>query len=317
MKDIDPAALDCLAALADEGGFERAAARLAVTQSAVSQRLRALEAQVGQPLVIRSRPLRLTDAGKVVLRFARQWHALRADAARELGVRLAGGERLPIAVNADSLATWVLPALDPIVQAGHRDGYGLELVVDDQDFTHEWLRQGAVLGCVSTVRDALRGCTVLPLGVMHYTAVASPGFVQAQLPNGLTQENFARLPFLVFNRKDDMQAQWVSRAFGVREPRLQERYVPSSDAYARAATMGWGVGVAPWVQVREAVQRGALVALKPEVTVPVVLHWHQWQLGGADPVAAAPSLLDQIGIALAREARAALGSEGSVPRVGP
>jgi LysR family transcriptional regulator (chromosome initiation inhibitor) len=316
MKDIDPAALDCLAALADEGGFERAAARLAVTQSAVSQRLRALEAQVGQPLVIRSRPLRLTDAGKVVLRFARQWHALRADAARALGVRLAGGERLPIAVNADSLATWVLPALDAIVQAGHRDGYGLELVVDDQDFTHEWLRQGAVLGCVSTVRDALRGCTVLPLGVMHYTAVASPAFVRAQLPNGLTRENFARVPFLVFNRKDDMQAQWVSRAFGVREPRLQERYVPSSDAYARAATMGWGVGVAPWVQVREAVQRGALVALKAEVTVPVALHWHQWQLGGADPVAGAPSLLDQIGIALAREARAVLGSDGSVPRVG-
>ncbi|MCU0812888.1 MAG: LysR family transcriptional regulator ArgP [Burkholderiaceae bacterium] len=312
MKDLDPAALDCLAALADEGGFERAAARLAITQSAVSQRLRALETQVGQPLVIRSRPLQLTDAGKVLLRFARQWHALRADAARELGARLASAERLPIAVNADSLATWVLPALDPVVQAGHRDGYGLELIVDDQDFTHEWLRQGAVLGCVSTVSDALRGCRVHPLGVMHYTAVASPAFVRVQLSGSLTRENFARVPFLVFNRKDDMQAQWVARAFGVRAPRLQERYVPSSDAYVRAAAMGWGVGVAPWVQVREAVERGALLALRPDVTVPVALHWHQWQFGGG--AGGPPSLLDQIGGALERGARAALEGEHSLPR---
>ncbi|WP_119292972.1 LysR family transcriptional regulator ArgP [Azohydromonas sediminis] len=314
MRDIDPASLDCLAALADEGSFDKAAARLAITQSAVSQRLRALEAQVGQPLVVRSRPLALTAAGKVLLRFARQWHALRADMARELGAAAAGA-RLPIAVNADSLATWVLPALDDVVQAGLREGYGLELVVDDQDFTHEWLRQGAVLGCVTTVSEALRGCALRPLGVMHYTAVASPAFVRAHLPRGLARDNFARVPFLVFNRKDDMQAQWVSRAFGVAAPRLQERYVPSSEAYVCAAVMGWGVGVAPWIQVRDAVARGALVAIAPAVTVPVALYWHQWQFGAAD-AAGAPSLLDRIGTALERGALAALGAAGSVPGAG-
>ena len=122
MSDLDPAALDCLAALADEQGFERAAQRLSITQSAVSQRLRTLEAQVGQPLVVRSRPLRLTEAGKVLLRFARQLQALRVDVARELGERVAPQSRLAIAVNADSLATWVLPALDGLVQQGLREG---------------------------------------------------------------------------------------------------------------------------------------------------------------------------------------------------
>jgi len=310
MRDIDPASLDALAALADEGSFDKAATRLAITQSAVSQRLRALEAQIGQPLVVRSRPLALTDAGKVLLRFARQWHALRAEMARELGAA-ADGERVPIAVNADSLATWVPAALDAVVQAGLREGYGVELVVDDQDFTHEWLRQGAVLGCVTTVNQALRGCALRPLGVMHYTAVASPAFVRAHLPRGLGHDNFTRVPFLVFNRKDDMQAQWVSRAFGVAAPRLQERYVPSSEAYVRAATMGWGVGVAPWIQVRDAVAQGALVALVPSVTVPVALYWHQWQFG-AD-AAGAPSLLERIGVALEQGARAALGAAGAVP----
>ena len=155
MHNLDTAALDCLAALADDGSFERAAQRLSITQSAVSQRLRSLEeAQVGQLLVVRARPLRLTEAGRVLLRFARQLQAMRADVARELGERARAQARLPIAINADSLATWVLPALDPLVQQGLRDGFGLELVVDDQDFTHEWLRQGQVLGCVSTVPRA-------------------------------------------------------------------------------------------------------------------------------------------------------------------
>ena len=307
MKDFDPAALECLAALADDGNFERAAQRLSITQSAVSQRLRSLEAQVGQLLVVRSRPLRLTQPGKVLLRFARQLQAMRADVARELGVDADAGQRLPIAVNADSLATWVMPALDALVQAG----LSLELIVDDQNFTHDWLRQGAVLGCVSTVSEALRGCQVLPLGVMHYIAVASPGFVNQALPQGLNRANFAQVPFLSFNRKDDMQLQWAARAVGVRQPRLQERFVPSAEAYVRAVLMGWGIGIVPELQVRELLQSGALVTVLPDVGVDLRLFWHQWRLG-AD--GAAPServaLLDRIGAALVAGAEAALGRPG-------
>jgi LysR family transcriptional regulator (chromosome initiation inhibitor) len=261
MKDLDPAALDALAALADAASFERAAQRLAITQSAVSQRLRTLELQVGQPLMVRSRPLRLTEPGKL------------------------------------------LPALDALVH----QGLSLELVVDDQDFTHDWLRQGEVLGCVTSVSDALRGCRVVPLGAMHYTAVASPGFIAETLPQGLTRANFAQVPFLIFNRKDDMQQQWASKAFGVRQPRLSERYVPSSEAYLRAAAMGWGIGVVPELQARALLDSGALVALRPDDHLAVRLYWHQWKLG---PDGAAPSarvgLLDRVGEALLAGARAAL-----------
>lgn len=322
MKDLDAAGLDCLAALADERSFDRAAETLAITQSAVSQRLRSLEAQVGQLLVVRSRPLRLTEPGKRLLRYARQLAALRSDVVRELGVQSAQTERLPIAVNADSLATWVLPALDPLVQRGMREGFGLELVVDDQDFTHDWLRQGEVLGCVTTVPQALRGCIAQPLGVMRYIAVASPDFAARMLPNGLGAANFAQVPFLVFNRKDDAQQQWVRQAMGLRSARLNARYVPSSEGYVNAVRMGWGVGVAPELQVRPLLASGELVALRPEVQVAVALYWHQWKLGSENAVGAvgaakvgkatapeggAPqALLDQIGEALARGARDAL-----------
>lgn len=303
MKDLDPAALDCLTALIDEGSFERAAVQLSVTQSAVSQRLRTLEAQMGQPLVVRARPLRLTEVGKVLLRYARQVQALRVDLARELEVDAQSSHRLPIAVNADSLATWVLPALDALVQ----QGVSLELLVDDQDFTHERLREGAVLGCVSTVREPLRGCRVTPLGVMRYGAVASPLFAQQHLPQGLNRGHLSQLPFLVFNRKDDMQQQWVSQAFGVRSPRLRERHVPSSEAYVQAVTRGWGVGVVPMLQVRSLLNEGHLVQLLPQCSVPVALFWHQWKLG---PEAEAPTarvaMLDAVGAALEVGAHEAL-----------
>jgi LysR family transcriptional regulator (chromosome initiation inhibitor) len=314
MNLLDPAALECLAALAEAGSFERAAQLLTITQSAVSQRLRALETQVGQLLVVRSRPLRMTEAGKVLLRYARQLQALRADAARELGATQMREERLPIAINADSLATWVLAALDALVHAGQREGYGLELIVDDQDFTHDRLREGEVLGCVSTVALALRGCTCQPLGHMRYIAAASPAFVELAMPTGLNEGNFAKLPFIVFNRKDDMQAQWVARAMGVREPRLKERYVPSSEAGARAAAMGWGVAVIPELLARQHLDAGTLVAIRPEVTIDVALYWHQWKLGtGLDaapgdgaPGLARSGLMEQIGQALIAGARSSL-----------
>jgi LysR family transcriptional regulator (chromosome initiation inhibitor) len=305
MRAPDPAALDCLLALIDEGSFERAARRLSITQSAVSQRLRALEEQLGQRVLVRERPLRLTPTGTVLLRHARQMQALQGELARELDDINPAAACIAVAVNADSLATWVLPALDPLV----REGLLLELVVDDQDFTHEWLREGRVLGCVSTVSEPLNGCRVTALGVMPYVAAASPGFIDAQLggrADGLTPANFAQLPFVVFNRKDDLQAQWVERVFGVREPRLVERFVPSSEAFMRAVALGWGIGMLPLAQAREALARGELVALQPRVPVDVALYWHQWRLGEGEGEAGGPAahprrahLLDRIGSALA------------------
>ena len=308
MDAFDPAALDCLAALADSGSFSGAAQRLSITQSAVSQRLRALETGLGRLLVVRSRPLRLTEPGKALLRYARQMHALRADIVRELGPAQTPDERLPIAVNADSLATWVLPALDAVVRDGQREGWGLELVVDDQDFTHERLREGTVLGCVSTVAQALRGCTVAPLGSMRYVAVAGREFATRWLPRGLNRANFAKLPWLVFNRKDDMHRVWAGLAFGLEQPRLVERFVPSTEAHAQAALRGWGIGVMPEQLAAPGLADGRLLPLHPQVTVDVQLHWHQWNLraGEVPEPPRRSGALDRIGQALGVGAKAAL-----------
>jgi LysR family transcriptional regulator (chromosome initiation inhibitor) len=281
MSIYDPAALECLAAIIEEGGFERAAQRLNVTQSAVSQRLRALEAQVGSVLIVRSRPLRPTSAGQLLLKHTKQLRLLRADLERdlhELAPSTPGGtredERVSIAINADSIATWAMGALHDLVS----QRLPLEIIVDDQDFTQEWLRSGQVLGCVTTLKQALRGCKMVPLGAMHYVAVASASYVEQHLPHGLTPHNFREVSFLSFNRKDDMAAEFVARAFGLKRVALNHLFVPGSEAQMRAVAAGWAVGVMPELMAREALAEGALVNLAPGHSLPIQLYWHCWNL---------------------------------------
>jgi LysR family transcriptional regulator, chromosome initiation inhibitor len=284
MSTFDPDALECLAAIVEEGGFERAAQRLSITQSAVSQRLRALESQVGTVLIVRSRPLKATSAGQLLLKHTKQMRLLRADLERdlkELAPSSIGGardeERVSIAINADSIATWALGAVGDLV----RQGLPLEIITDDQDFTQEWLRGGQVLGCVTTLKQALRGCKVQPLGGMEYIAVCSsesPTSEQLDVRAGLTAHNFRNVPFIAFNRKDDMQTEFVAKAFGLKRVALNQVFVPSSEAQVRAVVAGWGVSVVPALIVQPLIDAGRLVNIAPGHHLHVQLYWHCWNL---------------------------------------
>ena len=308
MSTFDPDALECLAAIVEEGGFDRAAQRLSITQSAVSQRLRALEAQVGTVLIVRSRPLRPTGAGQLLLKHTKQMRLLRADLERdlkELAPSSTGGtrddERISIAINADSIATWALTALGPLAC----QGLPLEVITDDQDFTHEWLREGQVLGCVTTVKQALRGCKVLPLGSMRYVAVAAPDYAHKALgmdarsgAGGLTPHNFRLHPFIAFNRKDDMQSEFVSAAFGLKRVTLNQLFVPSSEGQVRAVLAGWGVSVVPELLVSGLLAQRQLLNVAPDLALPIALYWHCWNLES--------DVLDALTAALTSAASAAL-----------
>jgi len=308
MSNYDPAALECLAAIVEEAGFERAAQRLSITQSAVSQRLRSLEAQVGTVLVVRSRPLRPTGAGQLLLKHTRQMRLLRADLERDLqelapnsihGAR--DEDRISIAVNADSIATWVLPALDVLA----RQSVPLELVADDQDFTHEWLRDGKVVGCVTTLKQALRGCKVLPLGAMPYVAVAQARYAREHFPKGLDARNFREVPFIAFNRKDDLQGEFVAKALGLKRVALNQLFVPSSEGQVRAVLAGWGASVVPLLLARGLLEQGQLVNIAPACSLPLQLYWHCWNLTS--------EVLDALTAAVTESAKGALSHAASRP----
>ena len=281
MSTFDPDALECLAAIIEEGGFERAAQRLSITQSAVSQRLRALEAQVGTVLIVRSRPLKPTAAGQLMLKHAKMMRLLRADLEKdlkELAPSSTGSgrdeERISVAINSDSIATWALPALDSLAQGG----LPIEIIADDQEFTHEWLREGQVLGCVTSLGQALRGCRMESLGTMDYVVVAEAGYATEHLPKGLNAHNFHKVPFVTFNRKDNLQHAFVVKAFGLPRVMLKQVFVPSCEGQVRAVQAGWGVSVVPELRVRDLLASGELVNLAPRHRLGVALYWHCWNL---------------------------------------
>jgi LysR family transcriptional regulator, chromosome initiation inhibitor len=301
MSTFDPGALECLAAIVEEGGFERAAQRLSITQSAVSQRLRALEAQVGTVLIVRSRPLKATQAGQLLLKHTKMMRLLRADLERdlkELAPSSLGGsreeERISIAINADSIATWALAALSKLAT----EGLPLEIITDDQDFTQEWLRSGQVLGCVTTLKQAMRGCKVVPLGAMNYIAVAEPSYAAKHYPDGMTAYNFRATPFVAFNRKDDAQAEFIAHAFALNGATLNRVFVPSSEAQVRATLAGWGICVIPELLVHDDIATGRLVNIAPSKVLPIQLYWHCWNLASDVLDALTKALIDAAAVSL-------------------
>jgi LysR family transcriptional regulator (chromosome initiation inhibitor) len=88
---------------------------------------------------------------------------------------------LSLAVNADSLATWLLPALSSVLSDSP---IRLNLQVEDETRTQERLRRGEVVGAVSIQPQALPSCLVDQLGALDYLFVASKEFAQRYFPNG-------------------------------------------------------------------------------------------------------------------------------------
>ncbi|WP_430391298.1 LysR family transcriptional regulator ArgP [Dyella sp. 20L07] len=271
--------LTAFAAVLDEGSFELAAQRLSLTPSAISQRIKALEDRLGQVLILRRAPCRATPAGERLLRSVQQMRRLEAETLSAFHV--SGNDEAPdsiaVAVNADSLATWFLPALAPLHQK-HRLLFDVR--VDDQDHTTDLLRAGSVLGAVTAETQAVQGCSVKKLGIMRYLPVASPDFVNRYFPRGVDAATLAIAPMLVFNRKDALQWRFIH---SVTRARLTPpmHYLPSSTAFVEGAALGLGWAMAPESMVKEAFADNTLKPIAPNRWLDVPLYWQYWSIRSA------------------------------------
>ncbi|MEU9479295.1 LysR family transcriptional regulator ArgP [Streptomyces sp. NPDC048191] len=261
-----------LLAVVDEGTFDAAAAALHVTPSAVSQRVKALEQRTGRVLLQRTKPVRPTESGAVLVRYARQLTRLERDAWDELGLSGAGKPtRVSVAVNADSLATWFLPALT------RAPGLCFELHREDEDHTAALLREGLVMAAVTTAAEPVAGCTVGPLGRMRYLPVAAPEFTATHLGGRPLADALPEVPVVTFDRKDDFQDVFVRR-LGRGSAGPLRHLVPTSEGFLDAVAAGLGWGMVPEVQAGPLLAEGRLLLLAPEEWMDVTLYWQQWRL---------------------------------------
>jgi LysR family transcriptional regulator, chromosome initiation inhibitor len=261
----------------------------------VSQRVRAAEISAGQVLVQRTNPVRMTTAGDSLLRYARQVQLLQRDAERALQQENERGAlTIAIAVNADSLATWFLDALAPLLEAGN---IVFDLHREDQEHTVSLLRAGVVAAAVSSTAEAVQGCTSVPLGVMRYRAVCSADFVARWLSGSANLSALGSAPVVVFDRNDDLQHRFHEAITGV--PLTGPRhYIPTSADFATAVQLGFGWGLLPEPQCADEIQAGSLVELADENPIDVPLYWQRWNLESA--------LLDSVSDAVLAGARLTL-----------
>ncbi|MDH6612235.1 LysR family transcriptional regulator (chromosome initiation inhibitor) [Streptomyces sp. SAI-208] len=280
-----------LLSVVDEGTFDAAAAALHVTPSAVSQRVKALEQRTGRVLLVRTKPVRATESGEVVVRFARQLARLERDALAELGLPGEGEvTRVSVAVNADSLATWFLEALARVPGRGR---LCFELRREDETRTAQLLREGVVMAAVTSSAQAVAGCSVRPLGRMRYLAAASGEFASRYL-GGPLREALAEAPVVTFDRSDDIQDGFL-RGLGCGGASRVRHAVPTSEGFVESVALGLGWGMVPEAQAVELLREGRLIALAPDRPVDVPLYWQQWKLDSpalaavAEAVAAAAS----------------------------
>jgi LysR family transcriptional regulator (chromosome initiation inhibitor) len=256
---VDATQLATFQAVIEEGSFDAAARALHVTPSAVSQRIKALEQDVGQILVRRSKPCEPTEAGRALVRYAGQVRLLEREALAAARGGLAGERvRVSVVVNADSLHTWFLPALARLPHLV------FDLHQDDQDHTADLLRAGTVMAAVTSQQIAVQGCRVERLGAMRYLAVAAPA---------LDFQDFATTPVVLLNRKDELQHRFMGPDH---DPPVH--YIPAAAAFVDAVRLGLGWALVPERIARADIAAGRLADLSPGRHLDVPLFWQCWRI---------------------------------------
>ena len=266
---------EALLAVIDSGSFEQAAVRLHLTPSAVSQRVSALEGELGMPLIIRGKPCRATHAGQRLVQYLRRSRFLEDEFLADSGDGATRPLSVALAVNHDTLATWLLPALVSFLSA---EQIVLDMLLDDQDHTYALLSQGLAMAVVSSQAEPMRGCEVQLLGAMRYRMVGSPAYARKWFPHGLEREAARSAPLMVFDRKDALQSNFLLRELGLPPGSYPCHYMPASDAFLHAIRLGLGYGMIPELQYGSLVGTGELLDLAPDKPTDVMLYWHAWRV---------------------------------------
>ncbi|MCG7607805.1 MULTISPECIES: LysR family transcriptional regulator ArgP [Mycobacterium] len=279
---IDGQQLAAFAAVVELGSFDAAAQRLHVTPSAISQRIKALEQRVGQVLVVREKPCTPTSAGVPLLRLAAQTALLESETLAEMGGGSAHRTRIALAVNADSMATWFT---DVFAQAAE---FLFDIRIEDQDLSARLLREGVVMGAVTTERRPVPGCRVHALGAMRYVPVASAEYVQRYLPDGFTREAAQTAPSLAWNRDDALQDQLVRKVFR-KDVVRPIHFIPTAEGFGAAVRAGLAWGMYP----EELVDDDFVRITEQHLDVP--LYWQCWKLDSRTVEAITAAVRDAAG----------------------
>lgn len=261
-------------AVVEAGSFDQAGKILCITPSAVSLRVQALEKELGQLLIIRSKPCTLTASGQQVFEYLKKSQRLEQNFLHHL-THQSQTEffKVVIASNADSLATWLLPALKDVLI---KEKILLNLIVDDQAHTYTMLEKGIANACISIEPQAMKGCRAEYLGVMRYKMIATKTFREKWFPHGVNRHALGLAPAVIFNEKDHLHFDLLIQQFGLTKGSYPFHFIPSSESFFTAIRLGMGYGMVPELQLNSLYDQDDMVDLCLKLEHEVQLYWHHW-----------------------------------------
>ncbi|EKM3680085.1 LysR family transcriptional regulator ArgP [Vibrio alginolyticus] len=276
MRGVDYKWIEALDAIVYQGSFERAAEHLFVSQSAISQRIKQLEKFLAQPVLIRSQPPKPTPIGKKLLGLYRRVRLLEHEILPELKNDTSTRPvQLSLATNADSLATWLLPALKNVMKQRQVE---LKLTIYGEYRSIEKLKSGEVTGAISLESQPIPGCRADYLGRIDYVCVASPEFYQRYFSKGVNNQTLAKAPAVSYDQYDDLHKTFLTEHFNVNPDSVIHHNISSSEAFLKVALAGVAYCLIPRLQITDELDRGVLVDVTPGFLMSHRIYWHHWQL---------------------------------------
>ena len=276
MLDYD--ALRCFHEVLRYGGFEKGAQALNLTQSAVSQKIKRLEQNVGGPVMGRTKPLRATPLGKELLAHIQKVSVLEEALNIQSGLE-ASAAPISVAVNNDVLATWFSQVMAAF---SDKRANPIHIVNADQTQTRDILQQGRVMACISQTGTPVTGGQSIRLGTMRYQLYASPRFIERYLHKEISPQSVMSTPGLLYDEYDvTLLTDYQRECLNIAPSFTTCHWYPSSHGFVKMALDGVVWALLPTLQVEHEVNKGDLVPLFPQKELGVPLFWHWTTLESA------------------------------------
>ena len=256
---MDLGQLEVFLTVARERRFSRAAKKLYRTQSAVSQSIRKLEEEIGEPLFDRSsREGLLTDAGRVLQEYAERMLNLRADA-REALVELRALHKGKLVISANEFtALYLLPVLaefrrlHPMVKITVNRSLGSQI-------PDEVLRHTSELGVLTyDPQDTQLHATVVYLDELVF--VVPPNHPLAK-QSQVSIRQLGAESFVAHNVSSPYREKVLQAFRRHKTPLHMSVELPTLQAIKQFVAMGNGVALVPQISVEEELHRGELVQI--------------------------------------------------------
>ena len=275
MGSLDYRALAVLDAVASQGSFEKAALALGISQSAVSQRIKALEDAAGRLLIVRGQPAVPTGLGQRLVSHHRNVRLMEAALDIDMGHKVSMPE-IALAVDAASLATWFPMSLQPLLSPPRCQ---LKVQLADQRLALHLVQEGSVFGSIAAAQEHpdqhANGPEVTALGKLRYVCVATPAFAGHWFGDGFSQEAARLAPAVISDQ--DMMTGFLRGVLDLNGP-YPHHTMPQSAATSECIHGSLAYGLMPQIQISNALAAGRLVDLAPGHHVDVALNWHAWNL---------------------------------------